>query len=699
MQQEGFRVGVDIGGTFTDLVVLDERAGEVRTLKVPSTPHDPSQAVLNAVRRAHSELGIDLSRVTQFTHATTVACNTILEASGARTGLLVTEGFRDLLQIQRHKRFRLFDLAYKKIPALIPRHLTFGIPERIDAAGGVVQPLDEAAVGAAVRALAEDGIEALAICFLFSFRNPAHEQRAAEIARAILPDAFITISSDVLPQYREYERTSTTAVNGLLGPRISRYLRNMNASLEENEIHAPLHLMQSNGGVLHWQDAGRMPCRIVESGPAAGVIAAAHFGGIAGRKQLIAFDMGGTTAKAGLVEDGNVRQCDGQEVGAGINISRVLQGGGYYIGAPTVDLAEVGAGGGSIAWLDDGAMLKVGPRSAGADPGPVAYGLGGEEVTVTDANLLLGRIPADHFLGGEMKLDVEHARETLAQKIAKPLRISLDEACAAIIEVATASMLKMLRIVTVEKGLDPADFTLVAFGGNGPVFGIELADELGMREVVIPPAPGLLSAQGLLAADLRYDFRQTYAGAVASTDLASIDERFATLEAQGRNALGRYGIGQASIAVTRSADMRYRRQAYELNVPLPLGPLTAERYQALVENFHQTHERLYGRRDAVGAVELVNLCVTMTGNVRRPDYRELPEGNAKADHARKSGRRVFFANRGWFDCACYERSQLRAEDTLQGPAIIEAADSTTLVPPDWSLRCDRIGNLFATRKG
>ena len=699
MQQEGFRIGVDIGGTFTDLVVLDERAGEVRTLKVPSTPHDPSQAVLNAVRRLHGEFGIDLSQVTQFTHATTVACNTILEGSGARTGLLVTDGFRDVLQIQRHKRFRLFDLAYKKIPPLVPRHLTYGIPERIDAGGAVARALDEETVAAAVEALGREGIEALAICFLFSFRNAAHERRTAEIARDILPDVFVTISSDVLPQYREYERTSTTSVNGLLGPRMSRYLRNMNGSLAENGIRAPLHLMQSNGGVLHWREASRMPCRIVESGPAAGVIAAAHFGAVAGRKHLIAFDMGGTTAKAGLVENGHVRQSDGQEVGAGINISRVLQGGGYYIGAPTVDLAEVGAGGGSIAWLDAAGMLKVGPRSAGADPGPIAYGLGGENVTVTDANLLLGRIPADHFLGGEMQLDVERARGVLEDTIAKPLGTSVDDACAAIIEVANASMLKMLRIVTVEKGLDPADFTLVAFGGNGPVFGIELADDLGMREVIIPPAPGLLSAQGLLAADLRYDFRQTFVGAVASADLAEIEARFTALEAQGRNTLASHGIGDAAIVVMRTADMRYRRQAYELNVPLPPGALSAATLPALVESFHQAHERLYGRRDAAGAVEIVNLCVALTGNVRRPEYREIAIGDGNADHASKGTRNVFFANRGAFDCVRYERPQLRAGDSLQGPAIIEAADSTTLLPPDWSLRCDRIGNLFATRSG
>jgi N-methylhydantoinase A len=699
VQQEGFRIGVDIGGTFTDLVVLDERAGEVRTLKVASTPNDPSQAVLTGVRRLHDEFGIDLSQVTQFTHATTVACNTILEGTGARTGLLVTDGFRDVLQIQRHKRYRLFDLAYKKIAPLVPRHLIHGIPERIDAAGAVVRALDEEAVATAVETLRREGIEALAICFLFSFRNAAHEQRAAEIARKILPNAFVTISSDVLPQYREYERTSTTSINGLLGPRMSRYLGNMNGSLEDNGISAPLHLMQSNGGVLHWQEASRMPCRIVESGPAAGVIAAAHFGAVAGRQQLIAFDMGGTTAKAGLVENGNVRQSDGQEVGAGINISRVLQGGGYYIGAPTVDLAEVGAGGGSIAWLDAAGMLKVGPRSAGADPGPIAYGLGGESVTVTDANLLLGRIPADHFLGGEMQLDVERARRVVEETIAKPLGTSVEDACAAIIEVANASMLKMLRIVTVEKGLDPADFTLVAFGGNGPVFGIELADDLGMREVIIPPAPGLLSAQGLLAADLRYDFRQTFVGAVASADLAEIEARFTALEAQGRNALQSHGIGDAAIVATRNADMRYRRQAYELNVPLPLGALSAATLPALVESFHQAHERLYGRRDAVGAVEIVNLCVALTGNVRRPEYREIATGNGSAAHASKGTRNVFFANRGSFDCVRYERPQLRAGDSLQGPAIVEAADSTTLLPPDWSLRCDRIGNLFATRSG
>ena len=351
-QPQRYRLGVDIGGTFTDLVILNEDSGRIQTLKVSSTPHDPSQAALNGVRRVRDELGIDLARVAQFTHASTVASNTVLQARGARTALLTTEGFRDLLEIQRHKRYRLFDQSYQKIPPLVPRRLSFGVPERVDETGVVITPLDEAALRNVLKTLAAGKIEALAICFLFSFRNAAHEQRAGAIAREMLPGCFVTLSSDIYPQYREYERASTTVVNAYLGPQVSTYLERMNAALSREGITVPLHMMQSNGGIMAWTEATAMPCRIVESGPAAGVIAAAHFGKLAGRTNLLSFDMGGTTAKAGLIENGEVRQSSGQELGAGINISRILHGGGYYVGAATVDLAEVGAGGGSIAWLD-----------------------------------------------------------------------------------------------------------------------------------------------------------------------------------------------------------------------------------------------------------------------------------------------------------------------------------------------------------
>jgi len=698
MSSSQYRLAVDVGGTFTDLVILDEANGRMQTLKVSSTPRDPSEAVLNGVQRARDHFNLDLGDVSQFTHATTVCSNTVLEARGARTGLLVTDGFRDLLEIQRHKRYRLFDQAYFKIPPLVPRHLTYGIPERVSAQGEVVKTLDEAALVASLKELELQGIEALGICFLFSFRNSAHEKRAAVIARKMLPKCFVTISSDIFPQYREYERTSTTAVNAYLGPRVSTYLQRMSETLATTGIKVPLHMMQSNGGIISWTEATRMPCRIVESGPAAGVIAAAHFGHLAGRNNIISFDMGGTTAKAGLIENGEVRQSSGQELGAGINISRILQGGGYYVGAATIDLAEVGAGGGSIAWVDIGGVLKVGPHSAGADPGPIAYGLGGENVTVTDANLLLGRIPADEFLGGQMKMDVAATRHIVEERLAKQLNLSVEEACAAVVEVANASMLKMLRIVTVEKGCDPADFTMVAFGGNGAVHGPELAGDLGITEVIVPPSAGVLSAQGLLVADIRYDFRQTHVRPVLEGGLDEIENVFAALEEQGKAALRLYGLDQHAIEFQRSAEMRYRRQAYELNVRVADETLKDSDASTIVDNFHALHERLYGRRDPAGVIEFVTLCVSAIGNTRRLEYQPLASGNGSAEHALKRHRKVFFRDAGIIDCPHYAREKMLADDSLVGPALIEADDCTVVVPPGWGLRCDRLGNLILNRE-
>jgi len=697
MQASRYRLAVDVGGTFTDLVMLDESSGRIHTLKVSSTPREPSEAVLDAVELARTRFALSFSEVSQFTHATTVCSNTVLEGRGARTGLLVTAGFRDVLEIQRHKRYRLFDQAYRKLPPLVPRHRVFGIPERIDAQGEVVTALDETAVVAAATALRDQNIEALAICFLFSFRNAAHEKRTGEIARDLLPGVFVTLSSDVYPQYREYERTSTTVVNAYLGPRVSSYLERMSDTLAATGIGVALHMMQSNGGIIAWTEATRTPCRIVESGPAAGVIAAAHFGKLLGRKNLISFDMGGTTAKAGLIENAEVRQSAGQELGTGINISRILQGGGYYVGAATVDLAEVGAGGGSIAWVDDAGVLKVGPQSAGADPGPVAYGLGGRDVTVTDANLLLGRIPHDDFLGGEMRMDVAQARNAVEEKLAQPLRLSIEESCAAVVEVANASMLKMLRIVTVEKGCDPGDFTLVAFGGNGPLHGPELAHDLGIHEVIVPPAAGVLSAQGLLVADIRYDFRQTHVASVLDGDLREVERIYAELERQGRAALRNYGVDPQAVIFQRSADMRYRRQAYEINVRLSDAPLSAADGASLVSIFHEVHERLYGRRDPAGVVQLVTLCVSAIGNSRQLDYQALERGDGSAKQASKGNRAVFFRDTGTVQCPCFERARLLANDHIAGPAVIEADDATVLVLPQWRARCDEMANLILTR--
>jgi len=684
-----YRFGVDVGGTFTDLVIQDGETGRIRTVKVPSTPHDPSEAVLDAIRTAADEDGIavDLAAVGQLIHSTTVASNTILQGVGARTGLLVTEGFRDLLEIRRHKRYALFDAAYRKLPPLVERRLTVGIPERIDAQGEIVAKLDEAAVRRALAFLAGEQVEAVAICFLFSFVNDAHERRVAAIAREMLPGAFVSVSSEIYPQYREYERASTTVVNSYLGPRVSRYIDRLSGEAKTLGITAPLQLMQSNGGVIAAREASLCPCRIVESGPAAGVIAAAYFGALVGRKDVIAFDMGGTTAKAGVIENGEVRLASGQEVGTGVNMSRLLQGGGYFIGAATVDLAEVGAGGGSIVRLDAGKVLKVGPESAGAVPGPICYGHGGERVTVTDA---------DHFLGGRMKLDVAHAGEVVHDTLAAPLGVSAEEVCAAIVEIANANMLKMLRIVSVEQGYDPRAFCLIPSGGSGPVHAAELAEELGIAEVIVPPAPGLLSSQGLLSADARYDFRRTFVATVRETPMMQLAALIEELTQAGGTTLKEAQQRAERTEIVVSADMRYRGQAYEINVPIAPTDNDDAR-DAIIEAFHQAHERVYGRRHAEGEVQFVNICLTLIGRVRAVRHPRLAA--AEKDAVPLARARTWFRGRAHDACPCYDRDRLLAGHRIAGPAVIAGQDSTIVIPPEWLARCDEFGNIAMSRPG
>ena len=691
-----YRLGVDIGGTFTDLVIQNAENGAIRTLKVPSTPDDPSEAVLNALKLAAAkDVGIDLAAVSQLIHSTTVASNTILQGKGARTALLVTEGFRDLLDIRRHKRYSLFDAAYRKVPPLVERRLTIGIPERVDAQGQVIEPLDEAAVREALHFLATEKVEAIAICFLFSFLNNTHEKRVVEIAREMLPGCFISRSSEIYPQYREYERASTTAVNSYLGPNVSYYIDRLSEEAGRLGVDAPLQLMQSNGGVIAGAEASVYPCRIVESGPAAGVIAAAYFGSLVGRKNIIAFDMGGTTAKAGLIQNGEVRIAPGQEVGTGVNMSRLLNGGGYFIGAATVDLAEVGSGGGSIVRLDATNVMKVGPESAGAVPGPICYSKGGDRVTITDANVLLNRIPADHFLGGKMALDVERTRKLVREQFAAPLGISEEEVCAAIVEIANANMLKMLRIVSVEQGYDPRDFCLIPSGGSGPVHAVELAEELGIDDVIVPPAPGLLSSQGLLSADIRYDFRRTFVTSVAEANLDELTALIDSLRAEGEHAVGKYKLPVDQVDVVVTADMRYLGQAYEINIPLPGGTLDDRSRASIVETFHLAHERIYGRRHAEGRVQFVNVLLTVIGRVRAITHPELPPADGALIPVARA--RTWFRGKAYDDCPCYDRDAIRSGHRWSGPAVVAGQDSTIVIPPGWDAVCDRFGNLLISR--
>jgi len=582
------------------------------------------------------------------------------------------------------------------LPPLVERRLTVGIPERIDAQGEIVAKLDEAAVRRALAFLAGEQVEAVAICFLFSFVNDAHERRVAAIAREMLPGAFVSVSSEIYPQYREYERASTTVVNSYLGPRVSRYIDRLSGEAKTLGITAPLQLMQSNGGVIAAREASLCPCRIVESGPAAGVIAAAYFGALVGRKDVIAFDMGGTTAKAGVIENGEVRLASGQEVGTGVNMSRLLQGGGYFIGAATVDLAEVGAGGGSIVRLDAGKVLKVGPESAGAVPGPICYGHGGERVTVTDANVILNRIPADHFLGGRMKLDVAHAGEVVHDTLAAPLGVSAEEVCAAIVEIANANMLKMLRIVSVEQGYDPRAFCLIPSGGSGPVHAAELAEELGIAEVIVPPAPGLLSSQGLLSADARYDFRRTFVATVRETPMMQLAALIEELTQAGGTTLKEAQQRAERTEIVVSADMRYRGQAYEINVPIAPTDNDDAR-DAIIEAFHQAHERVYGRRHAEGEVQFVNICLTLIGRVRAVRHPRLAA--AEKDAVPLARARTWFRGRAHDACPCYDRDRLLAGHRIAGPAVIAGQDSTIVIPPEWLARCDEFGNIAMSRPG
>jgi N-methylhydantoinase A len=690
-----YRLGVDIGGTFTDLVIQSD-TGSIHTVKVPTTPDDPSQAVLNAIElAAGEEIGITLADVSQFIHSTTIATNTILQGKGARTGFLVTQGFRDLLDIRRHKRYSLFDAAYRKLPPLVERHLTYGIPERIGAQGEVVEPLDEQAVRKALQALTGEGVEAIAICFLFSFRNNAHELRTAEIAREMLPHCFISYSSAVYPQYREYERASTTVVNSYLGPSVSRYVDRLSSEARGMGVLAPLQLMQSNGGIIVAAEASKYPCRIVESGPAAAVIASNYFGSLVGRRNIIAFDMGGTTAKAGLIENGEVRIAPGQEVGTGMNMSRLLTGGGYFIGAATVDLAEVGAGGGSLVRLDANNVLKVGPESAGAVPGPICYGKGGDRVTITDANVLLNRIPADHFLGGRMRLDIKRARAIAEEQLAIPLGISVEEVCAAIVEVANANMLKMLRIVSVEQGYDPHDFCLIPSGGSGPVHAVELAEELGISEVIVPPAPGLLSSQGLLSADVRYDFRRTFVASVTDADLAALAGLIGELREEGVRSLSEYELSADRTEVVVTADMRYLGQAYEISIPLPPNVLDDAGRAVLIEDFHKAHEKIYGRRHSEGRVQFVNIILTVFGRVNAVVHPELASAEGEPKPITRA--RTWFRGRPHDDCPCYDRDTILAGHQWPGPAVVAGRDSTIIIPPGWSARCDPFGNILLTQ--
>ncbi|HEY8885134.1 MAG TPA: hydantoinase/oxoprolinase family protein, partial [Chloroflexota bacterium] len=590
----GYRLGIDIGGTFTDATLVDEATGELRIGKVPTTPRDPSQGFLEASRRILQRAGVAPAEVAYLVHATTVATNAIIEGTTAPAAFVTTEGFRDLLEIQRQIRPSLYDLQFEKPRPLVPRNLCFGVPERLDSRGAVLVPLDEAAVRAIARRLRAEGIRTIAVCFLHAYLNPSHERRAGEILREELPEAFISLSAEVAPEFREYFRASTTVINAALQPVIARYLQAIEDRLRSDGLAADLLVMQSSGGVFSFAAARERPVFMVESGPAAGVVAATFLGTSLGYRDVISFDMGGTTAKAGLILDGTPRVTKDYEVGTTARASiGGARGSGYPIRTPVVDLVEIGAGGGSIAWVDSGGALRVGPRSAGADPGPACYG-NGEEPTITDANLVLGRLNPEYFLGGEIRLDPARAHRAIEERCARPLGLDPVTAAHGIVEIANAAMVNALRLVSVQRGYDPRNFVLIAFGGAGPLHANRLAAELAIPTTLVPLGPGITSALGLLVTDLKHDYSTTLIQRADRLDLAQVEAAYARMSAQGQEALAQEGIRPENVALVRLVEMRYVGQGYELSIPLPGGPLGPDEVARLVEQFHREHDRAYG---------------------------------------------------------------------------------------------------------
>ena len=690
-----WRVGIDIGGTFTDAALVDADTGHVRVVKVLTTPEDPAQGFMSALERGLTECGAGGRDVAAVVHATTVATNAIIEGKTARVGMLVTRGFRDILEIGRQIRSRLYDVHLQKPVPLVPRRWSLEVSERLDAEGNVLEALDVSEVRAAVRQLRTEDVEAVVICFLHAYLNPAHERAAAAVVREEMPGAWLSVSSEVCPEFREYLRGSTAAVNAAVMPIVSRYVDALESRLAALGATAPFYVMQSNGGVMTSASAKERPVYMVESGPAAGVLAAGAVAAPYRYANVLSFDMGGTTAKVGLIQDGRLRLSTEMEVGAqAVTPLGEGRGGGYPVRTPVIDLVEVGAGGGSEAWIDAGGALRVGPRSAGARPGPACYGRGGVVPTITDANVALGRLDPAFFLGGEMTLDADAARRAIAEQVATPLGLDPIAAASGIVEIANAHMIAAMRLVSVQRGYDPRDFVLVAFGGAGPVHANALARELGIPTVLVPPSPGIASAVGMLATDIRHEFVATRRLRLDDLAPATLEALFTDFLAEGEARLARDGVPLADRRMVRSADLRYHGQSFELPVTVPPGPLTEADVARLRDEFHAMHERAYGYAAPDDAVELVNVRLAAIGVTPKPRRAPLPEGGASADAARKGRREIWFAETGGFrPTLVLDRGKLLRGNVVDGPAIIEEADASTLVHPGWTATVDVHGNL------
>ncbi|MFB4165000.1 hydantoinase/oxoprolinase family protein [Alteribacillus sp. JSM 102045] len=689
------RIGVDVGGTFTDLIFIHEEKGESWVHKVPSTPSDPSEAVITGVTEICGMANISPSQIDQFFHGTTVATNIVLEHNGANVGMITTEGFRDILHIARHKRpynFSLYqDLPWQKYP-LVKRRNRMVVPERIDSDGQVIIPLDEEKTREQVRKLKDAQVDAIAVCFLFSFKNIEHEERVKEIILEEYPEVYLSISNEVLPQYREYERFSTVALNAFIGPKTSNYIKRLRNNLKESGLKTELHLMQSNGGISTSEAAAEKPVNLLLSGPVAGLIGGINAAKKAGFYNVITLDIGGTSADIGVAPSGEMR------------MRHLLDTmiGQYNAMVPMVDIDTIGAGGGSIAYVDEGGIFRVGPQSAGADPGPASYNRGGQLPTSTDANVLLGRIRSDSKLAGGLELKSELAEKAYETHIVNKLNIKTLDAAAGALKIMTHNMVNAIEMNSVRKGYDPRDFVLVAAGGAGPLFACDIAEELNIPHVVVPPYPGITAAMGLLSTDITYEKVLTLWGSLSNPDIGHISRTFNQIEKEASEALKDDGINENDILMKRICDCRYAGQGYELRVDAPDGEINQEWVDTVINRFHQAHEREYASQFPDQEVVSINVRVIGIGLIKTNK-----EESVKDKPVTKQAEAVFHPVYFWvndqlekLETAFYQRDEISTGTELSGPAIIQQKDSTTVLPPNITATFDQHGNIVIdmTRK-
>lgn len=680
--------GVDIGGTFTDIVLTDTKSKRSYIHKVPTTSGDPSQGMVQGLLELADKVNLESAKIDHILHGTTIATNAVLTYEGAKTGMITTEGYRDILHIARHQRPQHYsimqEVPWQDRPLVRRRHRKV-VKERIKPPHGEVEtPLDQDECLQAIRELKAAGVESIAVCFLFSYLNPEHEERVRALIEEEYPEAFVSTSASIFPQFREYERFTTAAINAFVGPRVKKYIEHLERSVDQAGMNAEIHLMRSNGGVATARSAAEQPVTMLLSGPAAGVLGGDWVGRLADRRRLITFDVGGTSADIGIVTERGFVEAS----------ARDTQIAGYPVMVPMIDIETIGAGGGSIAYVDQGGAFRVGPRSAGANPGPACYKRGGQEPTVTDANLVLGRLHPEHFLAGQMAVDPALA-ETVIDQLAQQAGLSREEAAEGVLTIVNSNMANAIRGVTIRKGHDPREFTLVAFGGAGPLHAAEVAESLDIPEILVPPHPGITSAMGLLTTDLKYDSIRAEFMLSSSVVLDKLNADFEDLEQLVRAQLRRDGVAESKIKVTRAADCRYVGQGYELRVTVPSGTLDASRVERVWSEFHKLHGTEYGHSFTGSPVELVAVRVVGVGSM--PKIGPIKRSNGTADNPVLGRRDVYFRVAGElkaFSTTYYDRDRLAVNARFDGPAVIFQLDSTTVVPPGWTINNDSSGSLI-----